>query len=154
MTRAVTAASVAALVVGGLLAAPHASAVGADQTIRVQNGEIRCLLSADFENRGRARAMCGRSNGGPFGVSPAPLNLAVVYGSGEMYFEEGTVPGPETGDVVLGVGQTYRVNGWTVTTEELRTLITFDDGGHGIRVNPVEVSAIWMTDRGADHDSL
>ena len=123
--------------------APSASATGSDQTVRVQNGQIRCLLSADYENRGRARAMCVRTDGAPFGISPPSLNVAVVIGSGEMYFEKGSLPEPSDGDVVLGVGQTYAVNGWTITTEELRTLIRNDLSGHGIRVNPVEVAAMW-----------
>ncbi|VEG58630.1 Uncharacterised protein [Mycolicibacterium aurum] len=144
MNRLPSAASAALLVLGAILCAPSAAAAEGDQTIRVQNGEIRCVLSADYEGRGRPMAICGRTNGGPFAVSPSPLNLAVVQAAGEMYFMAGTVPGPETVDVVLGPGQTYRANGWNVRTEELRTLIWNDDGGHGIRVNPVDVAAIWI----------
>ncbi len=143
MNRVLNAAS-AALVVGACLFAPPAAAADGDQTIRLQNGQIRCLLSADFEGRGWPAAVCGRADGGPFGMSPAPLNVAVVEGSGEMYFVKGTVPGSEAGDVVVGAGQTYQVNGWTVKTEELRTLIWNDLSRHGMRVNPVEAAAIWV----------
>ncbi|PRC58743.1 hypothetical protein C6A85_26955, partial [Mycobacterium sp. ITM-2017-0098] len=85
--------------------------------IRVQNGEIRCLLSADYQNRGWPAAICGRTSGGPFGMSPAPLNPVVVQGEGELYFIEGTIPGDGANDAVVGAGQTYQANGWTVKTE-------------------------------------
>lgn len=45
---------------------------------------------------------------------------------------------------MLDVGQTSHVNGWTITPQELRTLITYDLGGHGMRVNPVDVKAVWF----------
>ena len=141
MIRIFAAASAALLFLG---ACPQSGAAEADQTIRVQNGTIRCLLSADYEGRGQPAAICGRTDGGPFMVSPAPLNLAVVLGTGAMFFQAGSIPGPESNDVVLGVGQTHDVNGWTVRTEELRTLITNDIGNHGMRVNPVEAFAIWL----------
>lgn len=144
MIRSLVAGSSALLVAGAVMSVPQASAAGGDQTIRVQNGQIRCLISADFEGRGRPATMCVRTDGAPFGTSPAPLNVAVVMGSGEMYFQKGGLPAPDGGDVVLGTGQTYTVNGWTVTTEELRTVITNDDGGHGIRINPVEVANVWI----------
>lgn len=144
MKTVLGAASAAMMVVGACMSAPTAVAAGADQTIRLQNGEIRCLLSADYQDRGRPMAICGRANGGPFGMSPDPLNLAVVLGAGEMYFMEGTIPGDGSNDVVLGVGQTYTANGWTVKTEELRTLLWNDLSRHGMRVNPVEASPIWV----------
>ncbi|KWX65821.1 hypothetical protein [Mycobacterium sp. NAZ190054] len=145
MVRVFAAASAAFVALGACPWISPAAAAGGDQTVRVQNGQIRCLLSTDFEGRGYPAAVCARTDGRPFGVSPAPLNLAVVQGTGELYFKAGTLPGPESADIVLGVGQTYRVNGWTVKTEELRTLITEDQhGDHGIRVNPVDVTAVWM----------
>jgi len=143
MIRGAMTALAALLVFGAVSPATLAGASGADQTIRVQDGQIRCLVSADFEGRGRPAVLCVRTDGAPFGTSPAPLNVAVVLGSGEMYFQKGGLPAAEGGDVALGAGQTYTVNGWTITTEPLRTLIRNDDGGHGIRINPVEVAAIW-----------
>ena len=76
-------------------------------------------------------------------MSPAPLNLVVVLGSGELWFEAGTLPDP-AGDVAVGVGQTYAANGWNIKSEKLQTLIWNDDGGHGLRVNPVDAAAIWI----------
>lgn len=144
MKCVLSAAAAALVVVGTGLVAPPAAASDGDQTIRVQNGEIRCLLSANYQGRGWPAAVCGRADGGPFAVSRAPLNLAVVQGTGEMYFVEGTVPGGGATDSVMGAGQTYQANGWTVRTEELRTYIWYDIGGHGMRVNPVEAAAIWL----------
>ena len=45
---------------------PVASATPGDQTIRVLDGEIRCLLSADYEGRGRPATVCGRTDGASF----------------------------------------------------------------------------------------
>jgi hypothetical protein len=144
VNRVLGAASAVLLVLGAsLVGAPQAAAAG-DQTVRLQDGQIRCLLSSDYEGRGWAAAICGRANGGPFGMSPPPLNLAVVQGAGQMYFVEGTVPGDGSNDVVVGAGQTYTLNGWTIKTEELRSLIWNDKTRHGMRVNPVEAAAIWI----------
>ncbi len=142
--RVTTAASAALLVLGACASAPLAGAAGGDQTISVQNGQIRCLLSADFEGHGRPATICARTDGGLFQTSPAKLNLAVVQGTGELFYEAGTIDTPPSADMVLGAGQTYNVNGWTVKTEELRTLIWYDKGRHGMSVKPVEVLAIWI----------
>ncbi|MDZ4236379.1 MAG: hypothetical protein U1C73_22090 [Dietzia sp.] len=144
MIRTVAATSAALSVLGACLSAPSAAAADGDQTISVQNGQIRCLLSGNYQDLGRPMAICGRSDGGTFAVSRPPLNIAAVRATGEMFFAAGTIPGPESADVVLGTGQTYRANGWTVTTQDLRTLVTYDIGGHGMRVNPVEAGAVWV----------
>ncbi|UXA13795.1 hypothetical protein KXD97_08450 [Mycobacterium sp. SMC-8] len=144
MIRAI--AALAALLVGSSVGpwVPSAAAADGDRTVRFQDGQIRCLLSADFEGRGFPAAVCGRTDGKPFMVAPAKQNLSVVQGGGELYFIQGAIPGPESGDVVLGTGQTYSANGWTITTEELRALIYYDIGRHGVRINPVEVAPIWL----------
>lgn len=146
MFRQVIAASAATLLLGACPFAPQAAAADGDQIIRVQNGEVRCVLSADYKGRGYAMAICGRSDGRYFGQSPMStgkfperLNLVVIRGSGETWWGAGQIPGPAETDVVLGVGQTYKVNGWTVRTEELRTEIKNDDSGHGLHVNAVDV---------------
>ncbi|MCV7154361.1 hypothetical protein [Mycolicibacterium pyrenivorans] len=146
MFRNLTAASAAVLLLGACPFAPQAAAADGDQVVRVQNGEVRCLLTANYMGRGYAMAICGRSDGGHFGESPMStgkfserLNLVVSRGAGESWWGAGQIPGPAEADVVLGVGQTYRVNGWTVRTEELRTEIKNDDSGHGLHVNAVDV---------------
>lgn len=144
MTRRIVAAASAALVVlGAFASAPSAAAADGDQTVRVQDGQIRCLLSADHDEHRRPIALCGRADGGSFAVSRPPLDLAAVLDTGEFFFVAGAIPAPPSEDVVLGAGQTYHSNGWTVTTQDLRTLITYDIGGHGMRVNPVQAAAIW-----------
>lgn len=146
MFRDLIAASAAVLLLGACPFAPQAAAADGDQVVRFQNGEVRCLLTANYKGRGYAMAICGRSDGGHFAKSPMStgkfpvrLNLVVSRGPGEMWWEAGEVPGPAEGDLVLGVGQTYKVNGWTVRTEELRTEIKNDDSGHGLQVNAVNV---------------
>ncbi|ORV82522.1 hypothetical protein [Mycolicibacterium iranicum] len=142
MIRTLTAVSAAALAAG--LSAPMAAGQGGDQTIRVMDGQIRCLISADFEGQGRPMAICGRTDGQTFQTSPKGMNLVAVQGTGEMFYEAGAINPPPDSDVVLGPGQTYNVNGWTVRTEELRTLIYYDIGRHGISVKPVEAMAVWI----------
>lgn len=147
MFRDLIAASAAVLLLGACPFAPQAAAADGDQVVRVQNGEVRCLLTANYKDRGYPMAICGRSDGGHFGESPMStgkfperLNLVVIRGAGETWWGgAGQIPGPAEGDVVLGVGQTYTVNGWTVRTEELRTEIKNDDSGHGLHVNAVDV---------------
>ena len=142
MIRELTAASAALLVLGAVPFAPQAAATGGDQFVRVQDGKIRCQLSADYQGGGRAVAICGMTDGGPYGSSPmstgkfpVKLNLAFVRSTGEAFYEAGTLPGAPAGDAVVGTGQTYSANGWTVTNEPTRALIINDVTHHGIVVN-------------------
>ena len=146
MFRELIAASAALLVFGACPFAPQAYAADGDQVIRVDDGQLRCLLSADYKGRGYAMAVCGRTDGRGFAASPMSigkyperLDLVVVRGTGETWFEAGAVPASATGDAVLSVGQTYVSNGWTVTTQPGRTVIKNDDSGHGLNVNAVDV---------------
>lgn len=79
--RIVAGAFAALVVLGACPSAPVAAADG-DRTIRVQDGQIRCLLSTVDDDPRRPIAVCGRTDGRPFAVSQAPLNLAAVNGSG------------------------------------------------------------------------
>ena len=146
MFRESIAASAAVLVLGACPVAPQAAAAEGDQVIRVQDGQLRCLLSADYKGRGYQMAVCGRSDGRGFAASPMStgkyperLNLIVARGTGESWWEAGAVPGSASGDVVLGPGQTFAANGWTVTTEDLRIVIKNDTSGHGLQVNALDV---------------
>ncbi|AFM19065.1 hypothetical protein Mycch_4355 [Mycolicibacterium chubuense NBB4] len=142
MSRRLFAAAAAALVAAACPFAAEAHAAGADQVVQVQGGTVRCLLSADYQGRGRARAICGHSDGSPFGSSPMStekypekLNLVVVQEGGEQWWEAGTIPGAPEQDVVVPVGQTYSANGWTVTDQELRAVVENDLSKHGLIVN-------------------
>jgi len=146
MFRELIAGSAAMLVLGACPFAPRATAADGDQVIQVDDGQLRCMLSADYKGRGYAMAVCGRTDGRGFGESPMStgkfpvrLNLVVVRGTGEMWWEAGAVPASATGDAVLSVGQSYVSNGWTVTTQPGRTVIKNDDSGHGLNVNAVDV---------------
>ena len=79
MIRSLAAASASLAVLGACVSTPVAAATGADQTISVQNGQIRCLISADFEGAGIPAAICGRTDGIPFQTSPADLNLSLIH---------------------------------------------------------------------------
>jgi len=146
MFRTLAAASAAMLVLGACPFAPQAAAADSDQVIRLQDGQLRCLLSADYKGRGYAMTVCGRSDGRGFAASPMStgkyperLNLVVIRGTGEMWWEAGTIPGSVAGDVGLSFGQTYVANGWTITTMDHRTVIKNDDSGHGLIANELDV---------------
>ncbi len=145
MIRELITAAAALLVFGASPCAP-AAAAAPDQVVGVLDGQVRCLISADYQGHGDAMAICGHSDGSPFGASPmstgkypVKLNLAVLYGTGQMYWDDGTVPGSAGGDVTLGVGQDYRANGWTVTTSPNRAVLKNDLTGHGMIVNLADV---------------
>ncbi|BBY74222.1 hypothetical protein MPRF_11210 [Mycolicibacterium parafortuitum] len=144
MVRGFAAMSATVAALGALSAAPAAAAAEPDQTVRILDGQIRCLISADWQGRGRPAAVCGRVDGQAFQATPKGMNLAVVLGTGAVYYIAGSVPGPESADIVLGAGQTDHVNGWTIRSEELRAIISYDIGGHGMRINPVEATSLWV----------
>lgn len=62
MFRDRIAASAAILFLGACPFAPQAAAADGDQVIRVQSGEVRRLLTANYKGRGYAMAICGRSD--------------------------------------------------------------------------------------------
>ena len=142
MLRDVTAAALTMLAVGACAQVPSAAAAEGDQLVTVQGGRLQCLLSANFGARGQPMAICGMSDGAPFGASPnsigtsTPLNLAVMTGTGESYWAAGTLPAA-SGPVSLGVGQTYETNGWTITDEADRARVKNDQSGHGLLLNAV-----------------
>lgn len=126
------------------LAPPAGAAAGV--LVVVQDATVRCLVSADDVKRGGGPiVVCERADSQPWGMSPWEtskfnnrLNLAVVRGTGELYWERGSVPAPgepTAGDAAVGAGQTYRANGWTIEGEGFRTRITNDATKHGILVN-------------------
>ncbi|MGE2720448.1 hypothetical protein [Mycolicibacterium celeriflavum] len=135
-----------------LLAWPLAPRAAADvgQLVVVGGGTVRCLVSADDVKRGGGPiVVCQRVDGQPWGQAPWEtskfnnrLNLAVVRGTGEMYWERGVVPAANDaagGEVAVDVGQTYHVDGWTIQGENLRTRFTYDATGHGLFINGADV---------------
>ncbi|MCZ8380483.1 hypothetical protein O6P37_16575 [Mycobacterium sp. CPCC 205372] len=142
------AASAAVIAVTAYPLAAQAGAADGDQVVRVQDGKLRCLISTDDVPRGGGpMAVCGLSNGQPFGTSPAVAryspqqSLAVVRGTGERFWFSGTLP-PADGDVVLGPGETYRVNGWTIRNDPFKAFIVNDFYEHGMTINETEMRQI------------
>ena len=143
MLRDLAAVALMTLAAGACLPAPLAAAADGDQLVDVQDGRLRCPVSAHYGAAGQPMVICGMSNGAPFGASPnstgtsTPLNLAVMHGTGQSYWAAGTLPGNAADPVSLGVGQTYAANGWTITNEADRARVTNDDSGHGLLLNVV-----------------
>lgn len=133
--------------------APQAAA-DADQTVLIEGGQIRCQVSADDPARGGGPVVvCQKVDGQPWAQAPfsaekysKALNLMVVRGGGEFYWDGGNIRSvasrpivPIGQDIVVGEGQTYRANGWTITPEQYRTRITNDRSGHGVFVAMGEI---------------
>lgn len=135
--QAVTALGVA--IFGAVVLAPPAAADTAQQVL-IDSGAVRCVLSADeVAFGGGPMAICALTNGQPWGMAPFEAskwnqrpNLAVVRGTGEFYWDRGLLADPVPAPVSVDGSQAYRVNGWTVQPEGLRTRITNDSTRHGI----------------------
>lgn len=134
-----------ASILGAVIFAPPAAA-DAGQQVLLDSGAVRCLLSADEVTFGGGPVtVCALTNGQPWGMAPYEtskwnerLNLAVVRGTGEFYWDRGLIADPAAPPVSVD-GQTYQVNGWTVQPEDLRTRITYDSTGHGFFINAAEI---------------
>lgn len=129
-----------------LVALPLAPTAAADDgsVITLQDGKVRCGISGDnVERGGGPMVVCALANGQPWGMSPwetskyhQVLNLAIVRGPGEFYWDRGTLtPSPAAGGLSVAEGQTYNIDGWTITGEGFRTRITNDFSKHGILIN-------------------
>lgn len=137
--QAVTA--LGAALVGALTMAPHAAADTGHQ-VTLDSGAVRCDLSADNPTFGTGPvAVCVLTNGQPWGMAPFEtskwnqrLNLAVVQGTGQFYWDRGDLPEPVSAPVTVDGGE-YQVNGWAVQPEGLRTKLTYLPTGHGIYIN-------------------
>ena len=100
---------------------------------------MRCLVSADnVPFGGGPMVVCQPSDGQPFPQEPwetskfdERLNLAVKRGTGEFYWDRGSIAaaGQET---VVSQGQTYHVNGWTIQPEATFTKFTYDATSKGM----------------------
>ena len=142
--QAVTA--LGASILGAVVLAPPATA-DAGQQVLLNSGAVRCVLSADeVAFGGGPMTVCALTNGQPWGMAPFEtskwnqrLNLAVARGTGEFYWDRGLLADPVSTPVSVDGGQTYKVNGWTVQPEGLRTRITNDSSRHGIFINATEV---------------
>ncbi|SEH87574.1 Ca-activated chloride channel family protein [Mycolicibacterium rutilum] len=134
----------------GLVAlAPPAGAADTGQMVLLQSGSVRCLVSTDDPAFGGGpMTVCALTNGQPWGMAPwesskwhQRLNLAVVRGTGEFFWDRGLLPDPAqlpTAPVSVD-GGAYKINGWTIEPEGLRTRVTYDATGHGMFVNAVEI---------------
>ncbi|MCT7659145.1 hypothetical protein [Mycobacterium deserti] len=153
MVRQAIAASWALMMLVALALAPQAGA-DADQTVLIESGKVRCQVSAnDVARGGGPVVVCQQVNGQAWAQAPwsaekysEHLNLAVVRAGGEFYWDGGNVRSiagrsiePIGQDIVLGVGQTYKANGWTFEVQENRTRISNDKSGHGMFVAVGEV---------------
>jgi hypothetical protein len=146
MIRQVMAAS-GALV--ALVALPLAPAAAADegQTLLIDSGRVRCLVSPDDVPRGGGpMVVCQRTDGLAFAQSVfaaskynEQLPLAVKRAGGEFYYAKGSVPATG-GESTLAQGQTLNLYGWTIENQGLRTRFTNDVSGHGFYVNQADIN--------------
>lgn len=145
MFRVKTAVSVALLLLGACLFAPPVVAAAGDQVVRVQDGQVRCLLSSNFRDRATAHSCAVLPTGGVRRCADVDREVSGAAESrhhgrpGSAVLDRRRHPGAPADDVVLGVGETYQANGWTVMPQELRTLIRNDRFDQEITVAPGEV---------------
>jgi hypothetical protein len=131
-----------------LVALPLAPAAAADegQTLLIDSGRVRCLVSPDDVPRGGGpMVVCQRTDGQAFAQSVfaaskynEQLPLAVKRGGGEFYYAKGSVA--PSGETTLGNGQTLNLYGWTIENQGLRTRFTNDVSGHGFYVNQADIN--------------
>ena len=145
MIRRVIAAA-GAIVALVALAPPAAADDG--RVLMLQGGAVRCALSGDNVDRGGGpMVVCELTNGQPWGMSPwetskynQRLNLAIVRGTGELYWDRGTINASDAaGGLSVTEGQPYQADGWTVTYDGFRTRITNDATRHGLLVTQADV---------------
>ncbi|RAV14677.1 hypothetical protein DQP55_08335 [Mycolicibacterium sp. GF69] len=134
-----------ASILGAVFFSP-AAAADTGQQVLLQSGAVRCVLSADeVAFGGGPMTVCALTNGQPWGMAFTEtskwnqrLNLAVVRGTGEFYWDRGLIAEPTATPVSVD-GGAFQANGWTVEPEGLRTRITYDRTGHGFFINAAEI---------------
>lgn len=141
-------------VVAALLAmAPPATADGG-QYVRTQSGRVRCWVTSSGSGTGSNGPVVICEASGPTsppwdqwentGFLQAPMETpqihctgAVVDAAGKFSFQCGANIGgahPES-DLVLNYGQTYNVQGWTISSSPDGTRFTNGGTGHGMFVS-------------------
>lgn len=123
-----------------LAAAPSAIA---DPSVRTQSGNTRCLV---WPGSVVCQYLPGFSQApvDPAGGSGIHWDLAVVTSAGAFNWDNANIPGTAevmANDVVLNYGQTYHLNGWTISPTEDGTCFTNDATGHGMFVSIDNVSS-------------
>jgi hypothetical protein len=119
------------------------------QSVRTQSGKVRCYVHAnDVSHGGGPLVVCQKASARPFPSAPfsaeynSQLNLAVVRGNAQFYWDIGNIPGSKEAmaqDIVLNYGQTYHINGWTILPSFDGTRFTNDRTGHGMFVSVEDV---------------
>lgn len=141
--------SLAAVITSG--PASPASADGSTM-YKTQSGKMRCFVSASEPQRsGRPAAVCetyAEETDGHFPQGPiieyAPdgsgrANIVSVDDRGELKWDLGDLGGAQ--DTVMGYGQTYHANGWTILANTDGTRLTNDATGRGMSVSIDNVSS-------------
>lgn len=151
-----------ALLVALAVAVASASPAQAESStyVRTTSGKVRCMVSANGEGTGgQAPAVICEASGPmnpPFdqwdnvGFLQAPMNGygshfhgAVIDSAGNFSFQDGANIGagyPER-DLILGYGQTYHLNGWTIQAGSDGTRFSNDATGHGMFVSIENVTS-------------
>jgi hypothetical protein len=129
------AATCMALPAAGLLFATPACADGY-QFVRTASGQVRCGVAV-------SEVGCERTAGEGFLNAPTSgrpagwhWNLAIVNSGGGFRWDVGNVGGAYIDqDLVMGYGQAYNINGWTIQTSTGGTRFTKNSTGRGMFVS-------------------
>jgi len=125
----------ASALIAGLALVPPASADGF-QFVRTSSGQVRCGV-------GTSEVACERTAGEGFLNAPTSgrpagwhWNLAVANSGGGFRWDVGNIGGAYIDqDLVMGYGQTYNINGWTIQTSSGGTRFTNNSTGRGMFVS-------------------
>lgn len=136
-----------------VMLAPPATASDNGQYVRTQSGRVRCWVTATGAMTGTNQPTVICEASGPTsppwdqwennGFLQAPLVRpglhypgAVVDATGNFSFQVGNIGAahPED-DLVLNYGQTYNIQGWTITSNPDGTRFVNNGTGHGMFVS-------------------
>lgn len=153
LRRATSAAASIVAVSTGLALAPPAAADASGQYVRTQSSRVRCWVTATGVMTGNTSptVICEASSptSPPWdqwennGFLQAPLvrtdlhsTGALVDAAGNSSFQVGNIgaANPEN-DLILNYGQTYGIQGWTITSSPGGTRFVNNVTGHGMFVS-------------------
>jgi len=117
---------------------------GPGQNVKTASGRVQCYVTATGEGTGNHRptVICVAGSEKDAGFLQAPMttygehyHAAVTDASGNFSFQDGGNLGDSTNALVLNYGQTYHLQGWTITASVQGTRFTNDQTGHGMFVS-------------------
>ena len=118
----------------------------AETYFRAQTGKVRCFTASFDQKVGGPAAVCetyADETGGSFPQGPPcsdgaawhTCNIVAANNRGQLFWDLGDIAGSAAiHDILMSYGQTYRADGWTVSSGSDGTRLSNDATGHGVFV--------------------